>query len=116
MRSKLVLVAAVSLTLAGCATSLPVGMSLQVDPDTGPSCERACKAVGMQVGGIVFIRNMGGCVCQPAPGGTQAPRVEAGASAVHMAGAVVVLEEEAAAQQNQQQAATGVGGTGSGHR
>jgi hypothetical protein len=78
----------------------------------------------MQVAAIVFIRDMGGCVCEPAPGSAGAPRAEArqgGPSAVQMGGAVVVLLEEQAAQQNQQQsstagASTGAGAPGFGHR
>jgi len=117
------LATAAGLALAGCATSLPVGMSKDVDPDTAPSCARACRAVGMQVAAIVFIRDMGGCVCEPTPGSSAAPRAEAGqggASAVQMGGAVVVLMEAQAAQEAQQQTTTGsstsMGAQGLGHR
>jgi cytosine/adenosine deaminase-related metal-dependent hydrolase len=117
------LLAAAAVALAGCTTVVPVGMSTDVDPQTAPSCARACQAVGMRVAAIVFIRNMGGCVCEPAPGSAAAPRAEAGqggASAVQMGGAVVVLMEEQAAQQQQQATTTGSStGTGApafGHR
>jgi hypothetical protein len=116
--------AAATLVLSACATALPVNMGKDIDPDTAPSCARACKAVGMQVAAIVFIRDMGGCVCEPAPGSAGTPRADArqgGPSAVQMGGAVVVLLEEQAAQQNQQQSATtgattGAGAPGFGHR
>lgn len=123
---RLVPVAAAALLLAGCATTLPVSESLDIDPQTAPSCARACKAVGMQVAAIVFIRNMGGCVCEPAPGSAGTPRAEArqgGASAAQLGGAVLVmLEQEAAAQQQQQQqttttgSSTSSGAPGFGHR
>jgi hypothetical protein len=70
----------------------------------------------MKVAGIVFIRNMGGCVCEPAPGPGAPPRAEnakGGASAAQMGGAVLVVLEEEAARQNQQTTTTG-GSTGAG--
>jgi hypothetical protein len=121
---RVLLCLAAVLSLAGCSTVVPVGMSTTIDPDTGPSCARACEAVKMKVAGIVFIRNMGGCVCEPAPGPAAAPRADnakGGASAAQMGGAVLVVLEEEAARQNQQQTSTtggstGAGASGYGHR
>jgi hypothetical protein len=91
--------AAAALLLAGCTTVMPVSKVLDVDPETAPSCARVCKQVGMRVGAIVFIRNMGGCVCEPE---AAAPRADASGGAATMGGAVVVVLEEERRRQDEQ--------------
>ena len=106
--------ATAALFFVGCTTVMPVSNVLDVDPETAPACARVCKQVGMKVGAIVFIRNMGGCVCEPE---TAAPRADAGGGATTLGGAVAVLLEEQMRRkddedrrQRQQQSMSPVGG------
>jgi hypothetical protein len=121
--------AAAVLSLVGCATTLPVGKSMDIDPETGASCTRACMAVGMKVAAIVFIKDMGGCVCEPgtaaatgaAVGAPSAAGGSGGASAAQMGGAVLVMLEEEEARSKQQSSSSssvgaGAGASGMGHR
>jgi hypothetical protein len=107
MRHRLLAVLAVSATLLGCQTIAPA--SRTVDPETLPNCTRACKQVGMKLSGIVFVQEMGGCVCEPeAAPPKAAERAEAGSRTANGAGAaasgalVLVLAAQAAQQEGSQ--------------
>ncbi len=106
MRLHALTVLAVSVALAGCRTIAPA--SRTVDPDTLPNCIKACKQVGMKVGGIVFVSEIGGCVCEPevptpkaGEKAETAPRAGNGASAVASGALLIILAAQQEQQRNQ---------------
>lgn len=110
-------VAALALILAGCTTVAPV--QRRVDPDTLPSCTKACEQVGMRLSAIVFVNEYGGCVCEPAGPRAAAPgdaSPVAGASGAATGGLVSILAAEAAQRQAQQAQQAQMSRMGAGHR
>lgn len=117
MRHLTAAAAVAALALAGCTTIAPV--QRRVDPDTLPSCTKACEQVGMRLSAIVFVTEYGGCVCEPAapraagPAGTTPV---AGASGAATGGLVTILAAEAAQRQAQQAQQAQLSQMRAGHR
>ncbi len=83
------------LSLTGCVVAPPVSPTFNVPANTASLCASHCTSLGMDLGGVILVRNSAGCVCNP-----RAAVSRAGGPSAAAAGVVIVDEEE---QQQQEQ-------------
>ncbi len=101
MRS--IVLGAVAVVGASCATAPAVSPSVRLRPETRPECVANCEQLGLRLAAIVLIRDSAGCVCEPreAPAGSTADA--RGAAAIAAGAAIAVDEDEQQRRERQEE-------------